>query len=255
MTARVALVTGGNNLKGIGRGIVLALAERGFDVAVNYVDRENETDVVVEEVRALGRRALPVRADITDEAEVEAMFAAIEATFGHLDVLVNNAGRCVWELVPDISEAAFAAVAGTNVVGTAMCSRHAAALMIRKGTTGRIINIASGQAKKPAPSMALYCGSKAAIDQLTQTLALELAPHGITVNQVWPGLVDTDINAAKPEMKAAGIAPMLATIPVGRVATAADIGRAVVFLAEDDAGTTTSATIKIDGGSLTRCLL
>jgi NAD(P)-dependent dehydrogenase (short-subunit alcohol dehydrogenase family) len=254
-TARVALVTGAGNLKGIGRGVVKRLSEAGIDVVVNYLSEDDDHEQVVEEVRSLGQRALAVRADLTSKDEVRSMFREIENAFGRLDILVNNAGRCVWEKAVDITPTGMNQIIDVNVRGTMECSREAARLMIANGRGGRIVNICSLQSKRPTPSMSVYSASKAGIDHLTQSLALALARHRITVNQVWPGFVDTDINGSKPELNTSDAREkFLETIPAGRCATPKDLGEAVAYFCRDDADVVTGATLKVDGGAFIRCL-
>ncbi len=255
LAGKVALITGSGNLKGIGRGIAEALAAEGAGVVINYTSRPEEAEIVAGQLRERGTDVLMCRADISELGQVEDMFAAILEHFGRLDVLVNNAGVCVWEEFVDLSAAGFDRMTDVNILGTFACSRRAATAMVERGIRGRIINIASGHARRPMPLMSGYGATKAAIDHLSQSLALELAPYGITVNQLWPGFVDTDINGEKPELATdEGRRALLATIPIGAAATPADLGAAAVYLAGPAGDKVTGAILKIDGGQHIRCI-
>lgn len=252
---QVALVTGAGNLKGIGKGIACALAEAGADIVINYVVNPEEAEQVADLIRGYGRRVLLVQADISQPYQVKAMFEQVEAHFGRLDILVNNAGVCVWEPFLDISKPAFDHAVNINIKGTYDCARHAALLMVKKNIRGRIINIASGHARRPMPLMGVYAATKAAIDQMSQSMAFELARYGITVNQLWPGFVDTNINDPKPELATQeGRKKLLATIPIGQPATIEELGAAAVYLSSAAGAVVTGDFIKIDGGQHIRCL-
>lgn len=255
LAGQVALVTGSGNLKGIGRGIAESLAAAGADIVVHYASSKEQAEQVADRLRTYGSDVLVCQADIGDTAAVERMFDDTMARFGRLDVLVNNAGTCVWEELVDFTPDGFGLMTRTNIVGTFTCSRLATKIMVDQGIKGRIINVASGHARRPMPKMGGYGATKAAIDQLSHAMALELAPHGITVNQLWPGFVDTDINKSKPELATeAGRAALLATIPIGEAATPEDLGAAAVYLAGPAGAHVTGAVIKIDGGQHIRCI-
>ncbi len=252
---QVALVTGAGNMKGIGKGIACALADAGADIIINYVVNPQEAEQVASLIRARGRRALLVQADISQPDQVQRMFALVEETFGRLDILVNNAGVCVWEPFLEISKTAFDHAVNINVKGTWECARQAARLMVKTRTRGRIINVASGHARRPMALMGVYAATKAAIDQISQSMAFELARYGITVNQLWPGFVDTNINDPKPELATdEGRKKLLATIPIGQPATIEELGAAAVYLAGDKGAVVTGDFIKIDGGQHIRCI-
>lgn len=252
---QVALVTGAGNMKGIGKGIACALAEAGADIVINYVVNPEEAQQVAGIIRGLGRRALLVQADISNPEQVRQMFNDIDAHFGRLDILVNNAGVCVWEPFLEISKPAFDHAVNINIKGTYDCARHAARMMVKRGIRGRIINVASGHARRPMALMGVYAATKAAIDQMSQSMAFELARYGITVNQLWPGFVDTNINDPKPELAThEGRKKLLATIPVGQPATIEELGAAAVYLAGEKGAVVTGDFIKIDGGQHIRCI-
>ncbi len=252
---QVALVTGAGNLKGIGKGIACALAEAGADIVINYVVNPQEAEQVAALIQGYGRRVLLAQADISRPDQVSRMFAEITSTFGRLDILVNNAGVCVWEPFLEISKPAFDHAVNINIKGTYECARQAARLMTQNHIRGRIINIASGHARRPMPLMGVYAATKAAIDHLSQSMALELARYGITVNQLWPGFVDTNINDLKPELATGeGRKKLLATIPIGQPATIEQLGAAAVYLCSDSGSVVTGDFIKIDGGQHIRCI-
>lgn len=252
---QVALVTGSENLKGIGKGIACALAQAGADIVVNYLHRPEEAEQVAQIIRGYGRKALLVRADISNPDDVLRMFDEVVNTFGKLDILVNNAGVCVWESFLAISKPAFEHTVNINIKGTFNCSMHAAQIMVDKGIRGRIINIGSGHARRPMALMGVYAATKAAIDQLSQSMAFELARYGITVNQLWPGFVDTNINDLKPELATdEGRKRLLATIPIGQPATIEELGAAAVYLCGNSGKVVTGDFIKIDGGQHIRCI-
>jgi len=252
LVGRVALVTGGG--QGIGRAIALRLAAEGADVGVNDVRLETAT-AVAEEIRALGRRALPLVADVADEEAVEGMFAEFLRTFGRVDILVNNAGIGPIHRVLDCTVEEFDRIFAVNVRGVFLCARAAARQMVRQGD-GRIISAASVCGLRASPNFVPYCASKAAVISLTQGLAHELAPHGITVNAYCPGIIDTAMTANTNRRVAAllGLSPeevlerRLQNIPLGRLGTPEDVAELVAFLASEGAGYITGQAVPVGGG-------
>jgi 3-oxoacyl-[acyl-carrier protein] reductase len=243
LLGKVALVTGGG--RGIGAGIARALAAAGADVAVTYVRDEVAAQAVVAEVEARGRRGRARLADLTDPASIRAAVDDTVAEFGRLDVLVNNAGHL------DLSGAAFAdlpldAIDRTLLVNVrgAVLAAQAAARHLPAG--GRIINVGSCLGDRvPGAGMTVYATSKAAIHGLTRGLARDLGPRGITVNQVSPGPVGTDMN---PE-DGPNAEPQRDQTAVGRFGTPQDIAAAVVFLADPGSSFITGSTLAVDGGT------
>lgn len=255
LSGKVALVTGSGNLRGIGRGVVQCLAEEGADIVINYRSREDEAKVIAEELRSMGSKVLIIKGDLSKKEDIKRMFEEVLNEFGKLDIMVNNAGVCVWESILDITKEGFDKIVNVNLKGTFECSRWAAQIMVDQGIKGRIINISSVQARRPVPGMGVYAGTKSGIYHFTQSLALELAPYGITVNEVWPGFVDTDINGDKPELSTEeGKNKLLETIPLGEAATPWDMGKAVSYLSGEEGRSITGAVIKVDGGAFIRCL-
>jgi L-rhamnose 1-dehydrogenase len=254
LAGRRALVTGAS--RGIGRGVALALAAAGADVAVNYhlpaepeFGRSNEEDAaaVVAEIKALGRRATAVPADVSDKASVVAMVEQVVAELGGLDILVNNAGICPFHDFLDMPEDLWDRVQSVNLKGTFLCSQAAANQMVAQGEGGRIVSMSSISALVGGGQQSHYTATKAGIHSLMQSMAIQLGPHGITCNSVMPGAISTDINAEDlaDEEKRAYFGRR---IPLGRTGEPADVAGPVVFLASDDARYMTGASLLVDGG-------
>src|SRR5215472_14109347 len=262
-----ALVTGCGRARGIGRAVALTLAAAGADVAVTDVSAggarnagEPEAasagglDALVDEIKQLGRGAIALTGDVADAADVEAFVAAAVAELGRIDVLVNNAGaphgadRAPSWLVP---EPAYDEVMRVNAKGVFLMSGAVIRHLLGRGARGRIVNIASVAGKVGYPERAVYCASKFAVIGLTQAMAQELAPHGITVNAVCPGAVATDRNAATRNRAATtgdAAAGSAASSPVGRIGEPDDIARAVLYLADPAASYVTGQSLVVDGG-------
>lgn len=266
LTGKVALVTGAAGAQGLGRAIALRLAQEGADLVVNDLSEDigprQGLPAVVSEIEALGRRALPVYADVADARQVDAMVAAALEVFGRVDILVNNAGAPAGTdrvAVVDLEEEAFDLIQRVNVKGTFLCSRAVARHMIARGGGGRIINISSVSGKYGLARFAAYCASKFAVRGFTQSLALELAPQQITVNAICPGLLATeridDMAAAlappgvdASEQRQSMIASALAGTPLGRMTETSDVASMVAFLASDQAAFITGSSPTVDGG-------
>lgn len=252
---KVAFITGSGQFKGIGLGIARCLAEDGADLVIHYRSKEEEAHAVAEELRSTGNRVLLLQADLSKAEEIKPMFDQIKREFGKLDIMVNNAGTCVWEPVLEITQEGFNQIVNVNLRATFLCSHYAAKIMVDQGVKGRIINISSLNAKRPSLTMGIYSASKAGMDHMTQSMALELAPYGITVNQVMPGWVDTNINSSKPEQQTEeGKKALMQTIPLGQAATPWDVGKGVAYLAGKEGQAVTGAFIKVDGGAFIKSL-
>ena len=243
-TPRVLLVTGGS--RGIGAACCRQAAAAGWDVAVNYARDAQAAEQVAADVRALGRRAITVAADVADEAQVLAMFARVDAELGPLTGLVNNAGVVDHpQRVEAMSLARLRRMFDINILGSFLCAREAIPRM--KGRGGSIVNLSSAAAKLGSPGQYVdYAASKGAIDAFTLGLARELAAEGIRVNGVRPGIIDTDIHASGglPD-RAKELAPQ---VPMKRAGSADEVAAAVLWLLSDAASYTTGTTIDVTGG-------
>jgi NAD(P)-dependent dehydrogenase (short-subunit alcohol dehydrogenase family) len=244
LRGKVALVTGAQ--QGIGRGIALAFAREGADVAVNYLDDRAAAEQVAEAIRAAGRRATLAQADVARPDAAAALVGQVRAELGGLDVLVNNAG--VYPRVPflDMRETDWDLVLDVNLKGSFFCAQAAARAMIAGGRRGAIIHMAS-QAIRGAVHGVHYSASKGGVVAMTRAMALELASHGIRVNAIAPGLTDT----AQPRYGHGEdeLAEMARAVPLGRMAQPDDIAAVAVFLAGDDARHVTGQTMHVNGGS------
>ena len=246
--ARILLVTGGS--RGIGAATAVHAARRGWDVAINYTRDAQAAETVAGAVRALGRRALVVQADVAEEAQVLAMFAAVDAALGPVTGLVNNAG--VVDLPARVDEMSLQRLQrmwAINITGTFVCTREALKRMSRRhgGPGGAIVNLSSAAARLGAPNQYVdYAASKGAIDTFTLGLAREVAAEGVRVNGVRPGIIDTDIHASGglPD-RAAQMAP---SVPLQRAGTSQEVAAAIVWLLSDEASYATGTIIDVTGG-------
>jgi len=252
LAGQTALVTGAAS--GIGAGVARALAAAGAAVAVNYVAGAEQAEAVVGEIREAGGTAMAVRADVSREDEVQAMFRATLEAWDGLDILVSNAGIQKDAALTEMTLAQWNAVIGVNLTGTFLCAREAARTMIRRGirpgvsrAAGKIFCISSVHEVIPWAGHVNYAASKGGMKLFMQSLAQELAPHRIRVNSVAPGAIQTPINRAAWETPAA-LESLLTLIPYGRIGQPQDIGNAVVWLASDAADYVHGQTIFVDGG-------
>ncbi len=242
LEGKIALVTGGG--RGIGREIALTLAGYGADVAVNYSGSKEKAEETAELIRAMGRRAAVLQADVSNKADCVRLFRETAEALGPADILVNNAGITRDNLAVRMSEAEFAQVIDTNLKGAFFCMQLAGKTMMKK-RYGRIVSLSSISGIRGNAGQINYCAAKAGIVGMTKCLAKELASRGVTVNAVAPGYIDTDMTAVLPEkVKEAA----LAQIPLGRMGTPRDIAETVAFLASDRAAYITGQVIQVDGG-------
>jgi NAD(P)-dependent dehydrogenase (short-subunit alcohol dehydrogenase family) len=240
---KTALITGA--ARGIGRSCALALAEAGADIALGLRDIRQDNGVT-EEIRMLGREALPLQMDVSDTRQIhEAVDRAIES-FGNIDILVNNAGIAPSNLIEDYTEADFDLTIAINLKGTFFTSQAVGRHMIRNNS-GRIINLSSQAGYIALPSESVYCMTKAGIRHLTKCFAVEWARYNINVNAVAPTFIETPGTEpwlADPEFKA----NVLSKIQLGRIGIPQEVSSTVVFLASPAASMITGETILIDGG-------
>src|SRR3989344_1421866 len=248
LTGKVALITGASS--GIGKSSAIALATQGSKVvlAARRIDKLN---ALVDELKSLGREAIAVQMDVTKKDQIAAAVAKTVETFGRLDILLNNAG--VAEFVPflDMTEEQWDKTIDTNLKGYFFVAQLAAREMA-KHNWGRIVNIASiasGGVGVGFPSIAHYCASKGGVVAMTEALAIELAPMGILVNCIGPGIIETEMTEGMlKDPKQAE--ELLARAPLKRAGKPEEIAAGVVFLSSQEAGYTTGATLYIDGGWL-----
>jgi 3-oxoacyl-[acyl-carrier protein] reductase len=237
---RVVLVTGGS--RGIGKGIALALAEAGAAVAVNYRERGEDAESVVERILKGPGRGAAFRADVSRSVDVKRLVHDIEAQLGPVDILINNAGMAVARGLDDITEEDFDRDIAVNLKSAFLCTQAALPGM-RARHWGRIVNVSSIGARIGAGSVSVaYGASKAGLEGLTRAYALRLAREGVTVNAIAPGLIDTEMG--KPLLES-GVA---ARIPMGRAGTAEEIGQAVLLIVSNSY--LTGQTIGVNGGTL-----
>jgi 3-oxoacyl-[acyl-carrier protein] reductase len=245
LDGRVALVTGAS--RGFGRAIALAFAKEGARVAVNYLSSQREANEVVAESGRLGAEAFAIRGDVAQEADARSLVAATVDRFGRLDILVNNAGIMVRGPLLEVPADAYRRMLDINVTGTIQCTRHALPPMIER-RHGRIINLSTQLAQRAVGGggFALYAATKGAVESLTRALASEVGCHGITVNAIAPGGIETDMSkdVMTPEYKAR----RLAELPLRRFGSVEDVAYCAVILAADEAGYLTGQILHPSGG-------
>jgi glucose 1-dehydrogenase len=246
LRGKTAIVTG--SATGIGKAIALRFGRDGANVTIDYRgDASDAAQAIVAEIERSGGHGLAVAADVTDERAVDDLVARTVERFGGLDVLVNNAGIEEAHALVDTPLEAWNRILTVNLTGPFLCSRAAARAMIARGRSGRIVNISSVHEDLAMPNNAAYTASKGGVRMLMRTLALELAPHGITVNDVAPGAIATPINAdVRQDPKQRN--ELLAEIPLGRVGQPDEIAALCAYLVSDAAAYVTGSTFVIDGG-------
>jgi 3-oxoacyl-[acyl-carrier protein] reductase len=242
ISGKVAIVTGAS--KGIGAGIAVRLAADGAQVVVNYSRNAEDADAVVQKIVAIGGRAIAVRADLAQPAQIQPLIDAAMNAYGRLDILVNNAGVYKSDTLDTVTPESFDEHFHLNVRGLLLTTQAAARVMADGGT---IVNISSGLAHSPYPLVHVYCATKGAVDTLTRSLALELGPRQIRVVGIAPGFTKTEGNAES----ARGMDDFfIGKTPLGRVGKPIDIAAAVAFAVSEDAGWITGSTIDVGGGMI-----
>ena len=237
-----ALITG--SARGIGAATAALFADMGYNVVINYNTSKSEALSLYEEIRAKGGNAIAVQADVSGMSDAQRLFAEAKKAFGTIDVLVNNAGIAQQKLFTDITESDYDRMFDCNVKSVFNCCQCALPDMIHN-KHGRIINVSSMWGVVGASCEVHYSASKAAVIGMTKALAREVAPSGITVNCIAPGVIDTPMNKS---FDAETIAALREETPVGRLGTPEDVARAIVFLADEKSSFITGQTLGIDGG-------
>lgn len=242
LDGRHALVTGAS--RGIGRAVALAFAAEGASVALNFAGNVAAAEAVRAEIESAGGKAILVPADVSDENAVEDMVKTVTEAFGSIDILVNNAGITRDGLLLRMKEEDWDAVLNTNLKGVFLCTKAVSKFMMKK-RYGRIVNMASVVGVTGNASQANYAAAKAGVIGFTKAMAKELASRGVTVNAIAPGFIRSDMTDVLPDkVKEA----MLAEIPLGRAGEPADVAKAALFLASDQAAYITGQVLKVDGG-------
>lgn len=278
LDGKVALVTGAGGMRGVGRATALKLASQGVDIVITDVRRSaddlppaevrlewNSIDTVAEEVRSLGRECLPVYTNLSQSDQIQQLINHGVEHFGHIDILVNNARAIIGrDKVPvtELDEEVWHHFLDINTTAVFLCTKFVGQEMIKRGTGGRIINIASNASKQASANGVAYSASKFAVLGLTQASAMDLASHGITVNSVCPGPINTDRMSywerakaeeqgiSQEEFRAQIVASSGQSTPLGRIAEAEDVANMVAFLASDDANFVTGQAYNVNGGLL-----
>lgn len=241
LEGKIAVVTGAS--KGIGAGIAKALAAQGATVIVNYATSQADADAVVAGIEANGGSALAVQADMSQATDVVRLFETVRANYGTLDIVVNNAGVAVFEMIDDLTEEAFHKQFNLNVLGYLLAVREAVKLM---GSNGSIINISSILSTDPYLASSVYSATKGAVDTLTFALARELGARGIRVNSILPGHTNTP--ATDGNFAGEFGEKLVAGTPLGRFGEPEDIAPLAVFLASEDSHWVTGESIRASGG-------
>ncbi len=247
LSGKKALVTGSD--QGIGQACALRLAAAGADIAINYRKNREGAEATQRQIADMGRRTAIIQADVGVVAEARRAVAESIAELGSIDILVNNAGIEKNAPFLDVAEVDYFAVLDVNLTGAFFATQEFARHRRDVKQPGKVINISSVHEELPFPHFTPYCISKGGLKMMMRNLAIELAPLGITVNNVAPGAIETPINKKllnDPKL----LEPLLANIPLHRLGQPSDVGNVVVFLASSEADYITGATIVVDGGLL-----
>lgn len=278
LEGKVALITGAGGMRGIGRATALKLAELGIDLALTDVLRDvddlppgeiraewKSVDSVSEEVRQLGRKCLPIYADLGDSKQIESVVKQTVDHFGHIDIMINNARAIIGrDRVPvtELDESVWHNFLDINTTAPFLFTKFAGREMVRQGSGGRIINMASNASKQASATGSAYSASKFAVLGLTQASALDLAPYQITVNAVCPGSTNTDRTdyseravaesegVSVEEVRARVVAEAARRSPLGRMGESEDVANLVSFLVSDEASFITGQAYNVNGGIL-----
>jgi glucose 1-dehydrogenase len=244
---KVAVITGAS--LGIGSAIALAFAREGAAVAVDYRSHPDEAEQIVDQIEGFGGRAISVHADVSSPGDVKNLIQQAIKEFGRLDVMVNNAGMHQKMPFLDTPLDVWNKVIAVNLTGAWLGCQEAAVQMVNQGGSGRIINVSSVHEDLPMPTNSPYCAAKGGLRMLMRTIAVELAPHNITVNNIAPGAVDTPMDAPLKE-DANQMQELLSEIPLRRMGKPEEVAALAVYLASEDAAYVTGSTFVIDGGMM-----
>lgn len=244
LTGKVAVVTGAS--KGIGASIAKHLAAEGASVVVNYASSKTGADKVVGEITAQGGKAIAVQGSVAKKTDIEKLFAETKKVFGHVDVLVNNAGIYEFGALEQISEDHFHKQFDTNVLGLILTTQEA--LKHFNGDGGSVINISSVVGVNPLPGAAVYSATKAAVDAVTKSLARELGPKKVRVNSINPGMIETEGVHAAGILESDFPKQVVSQTPLGRIGQPQDVATVATFLASADSGWITGETFLVSGG-------
>lgn len=244
---KVAIITGAAT--GIGQGIAFRFAQEGAAVVVDYVGKPDAPNQTKERIDSIGGKVIAVEADVSNPQQVQNLIDSTVKAYGKLDIVVNNAGIETKHPFVEYPVETARKVLDVNLLGPFLVAQAAAKQMIQQGHGGRIINISSVHEDLPMPTNAIYCASKGGLRMLARTIAVELAKHNITVNNIGPGAIYTPIDAdieAKPELEKA----LMSEIPLNRWGQPADVAAVATFLASDESAYVTGSTYFVDGGML-----
>jgi glucose 1-dehydrogenase len=242
---KIAVITGADS--GIGRGIALQFAQEGATVVVNYAHARDKAEAVLKEIEQKQGKGSIIQANVGDYQQAMGLIQQAVEKYGRIDIMVNNAGMEIHSPFVDVTEQDFDRVLTIDLKGAFFCAQAAAREMIKQNIPGRIINTSSVHEDLAMPQNVPYCCAKGGMRMLMRTIAIELAPHKITVNNIAPGAIHTPIDAdveADPEKMSA----LLKEIPLGRMGQPDEVGRLAVYLASDAASYVTGSTYVIDGG-------
>jgi len=246
---KIAIVTGSS--LGIGRAIAVAFAREGASLTINYRSHPEQGKEAVEEIEKSGGKAISVQADVSEPEGVKDLIQQTVQEFGRIDVMVNNAG--IEQKVPFLETPleVWEKVISVNLTGVWIGCQEAARQMASQGNGGRIINVSSVHEDLPMPTNSPYCAAKGGVRMMMRTIAVELAPHGITVNNIAPGAVETPINKNlddHPEQRQ----ELISEIPLGRIGRPEDVASVAIYLASDASSYSTGSTFFVDGGMMRR---
>jgi glucose 1-dehydrogenase len=247
LEGKAALVTGSS--QGIGEAVAVRLAEEGADVVVNYHTHPEGAEKAVEQIRSMGRNAVALRADLGQVLEIQGLIQQSVSALGRLDVLVNNAGVEKRAEFWDVTEADYDLVLNVNLKGVFFVTQAFVRHLMQTKRPGKVINMSSVHEELPFPHFAPYCMSKGGMRMMTRNLAIELAPHGITINSIAPGAIETPINT-KLLQDPTKLRTLLGNIPLNRLGQPQDVAGVAAFLASSDADYMTGTTVFVDGGLL-----